>query len=66
MTVRELLEILKELPQDATVTTIHELCGSDANEVNSVEINEKYRRIILHNLFRYDFDKKRHFYGDSE
>ena len=66
MTVRELLEILKELPQDATVMTIHELCGSDANEVNSVEIDDKYGRIILHNLLRYDFDKKRHFYGDSE
>ena len=66
MTVRELREILKELPQDATATIIHEVCGTDAYEVNSVEIDDKYGRIILHNPPRYVFDKNRHFYGDSE
>lgn len=66
MTVRELLEVLKELPQDATITTIHEVCGSDANAVNSVEIDDKYGRIILHNPPRDSFNRKRHFYGDSE
>ena len=62
ITVSKLIEILKDMPEDATVMTIHELCSSDECHVESVELDEKHNRVILHNMFPDNVDRKRLFW----
>ena len=60
ITVSKLIEILKDMPGDATVMTVHELCTSDECCVESVEL--KGNRVILHNIFPDNIDRKRFFW----